>query len=415
MTVSAEALAQRLAQRVIDLVVQAIDINALLGQVDLNALLRQVDVNAQLARVDVNAPLDQLDLNALLRQVDVNAQLARLDVNAPLDQLDLNALLRQVDINTLLDQVDMNAVLDRVDINDVVGRIDMEKLVEQTDLGAIIARSTGGIATEALDSARSGAVGLDQRVDRWVTRLLRRKEPGAAGAAGAAERGGSATSVRTHPSRWLSAQGRYAGSVSRFAAYLIDLIVSSALFELALTAISFVSQIITGREISWHRGNIVVIIIYVVWQFAYFGAQWAGNGKTLGMTLLGVHVVQADGARLKPWRGWVRSLTFPLGFLTLGLGFLGILVQRKHRALYDLIAGTAVVYAWDARAARLRFLARQAEPIADAAHGPGTTKPAAVMADRPVPLDQTGSTADLLADASRSAGCCGTGSKTCPV
>ena len=53
----------------------------------------------------------------------------------------------------------------------------MEKLVAQTDLGAIIARSTGGIATEALDAARSGAVGLDKWVDRWVTRLLRRKTP----------------------------------------------------------------------------------------------------------------------------------------------------------------------------------------------------------------------------------------------
>ena len=59
-------------------------------------------------------------------------------------------------------------------------------------------------------------------------------------------------------------------------------------------------------------------------------------------------------------------------------------MQRRHRALYDLIAGTVVVYAWDARAARLRFLARQAEPIADAAHGPGTAKPAAVTVDRPV-------------------------------
>ena len=37
-------------------------------------------------------------------------------------------------------------------------------------------------------------------------------------------------SVRTHPGRWVSAQGHYAGSVSRFAAYLVDLIVSSVLF-----------------------------------------------------------------------------------------------------------------------------------------------------------------------------------------
>lgn len=37
------------------------------------------------------------------------------------------------------------------------------------------------------------------------------------------------------------------------------------------------------------------------------------------------------------------------------------LVQREHRALHDLIAGSCVIYAWDARAARLGFLAREAE------------------------------------------------------
>lgn len=179
-------------------------------------------------------------------------------------------------------------------------------------------------------------------------------------------------SIRTQPGRWVSAQGHYAGSVSRLAAYLIDLIVSSVVFELALTAISFVSSVLTGRGISWHRGSIAVIVIYVLWQFVYFGFLWAANGQTLGMSLLGVHIVRADGTRLEPWRGWVRSLTFPFGFLTLGLGFLGILVQREHRAVYDLIAGTAVVYAWDARAARFRSLARQTEPVADETHGPST-------------------------------------------
>ena len=38
------------------------------------------------------------------------------------------------------------------------------------------------------------------------------------------------------------------------------------------------------------------------------------------------------------------------------------LSQRDRRALQDLIAGTAVVYAWDTRAARLRFLERDAPP-----------------------------------------------------
>ena len=46
-------------------------------------------------------------------------------------------------------------------------------------------------------------------------------------------------------------------------------------------------------------------------------------------------------------------------FLTLGIGFLGIVYQRERRALNDFIAGTAVVYDWDARAARLRWIARK--------------------------------------------------------
>ena len=77
-----------------------------------------------------------------------------------------------------LQRVDVGAVLERIDLNDVVGRIDMDALVEQTDLGAVIARSSGGVAAEALDAARSQTVGLDQFIDRWVQRLLRRKQPG---------------------------------------------------------------------------------------------------------------------------------------------------------------------------------------------------------------------------------------------
>ena len=33
-------------------------------------------------------------------------------------------------------------------------------------------------------------------------------------------------------------------------------------------------------------------------------------------------------------------------------------IQAGARALHDVIAGTAVIYSWDARTARLRFLSR---------------------------------------------------------
>ena len=122
------------------------------------------------------------------------------------------------------------------------------------------------------------------------------------------------------PARSVTAQGQYAGSVSRFLAYAIDLIVSSAVFTLALAAISYVVQIVTGKQVSWNRQDIVVVVTYVAWEFFYFGYSWAVSGRTFGMAVLGVRVVRADGAVAEPRRGVVRALVFPLSFLLFGLG-----------------------------------------------------------------------------------------------
>ncbi len=158
---------------------------------------------------------------------------------------------------------------------------------------------------------------------------------------------------------WLGALGHYAGAVSRFVAYAVDVIVGWALFTLALAGVTFTIRIVTGHSVGWHLGgSIAVAVVFAVWELSYFGYCWAAGGRTPGMALLGVRVVRADGGDIDPWRGVVRALAFPLSIALFGLGFAGILIQREHRALHDLIAGTAVVYAWDARAARLRFLAR---------------------------------------------------------
>lgn len=173
----------------------------------------------------------------------------------------------------------------------------------------------------------------------------------------------------------VSYQGHYAGSVSRFAAFAIDLVVSSGVFSLALAAISYGVHIVTGHSVSWNRSSPVVAAIFVLWEFTYFGYSWAVSGRTFGMAALGIRVVAADGSVTVPRRAIVRALVFPLSFLLCGLGFLGILVQREHRALHDLLAGTAVVYAWDARAARLRFLARQAELVPSPVVGEPLARP----------------------------------------
>jgi uncharacterized RDD family membrane protein YckC len=132
----------------------------------------------------------------------------------------------------------------------------------------------------------------------------------------------------------------------------------TGLFMLALAAINFAASIVTGNDVAFSRGYVWVVIAYVVWAFIYFAHSWEASGRTAGMALFGVQVVRDDGGDVNGRRAIVRTLALPLSFLLLGLGFLGILLGNQRRALHDVIAGTAVVYCWDARAARLRFLSR---------------------------------------------------------
>jgi len=201
-------------------------------------------------------------------------------------------------------------------------------------------------------------------------------------------------------------RGHHAGFASRFFAFLFDGVISIAIFELTLAAASFAASVLTGQSIHWNRGNTWVVIAFFAWEFFYFAFFWTGSGKTPGMVVLGVQVVGQDGSRAGTKRGLVRTLAFPLSFILLGLGFISILFEHDRRALHDLIADTAVVYAWDAREARLRSLARRgsdrhgenrtpqaAPPLTPAAPGTPGVSPAADAAGHENPEQSRGSDA----------------------
>ena len=167
-------------------------------------------------------------------------------------------------------------------------------------------------------------------------------------------------------------QGHYAGAASRLVAFAVDVAASWGIYTGATAVISVATQLIIGNSFTLGHHQTAAAIVLGVWEFLYFSYQWALSGKTIGMAILGIRVVRRDGSSLSARRAMLRTISFPLGFLTLGLGFLGILVGRERRAIYDQIADTVVVYAWDARAARLRWLARQspAAPQHEPAVGP---------------------------------------------
>lgn len=154
-------------------------------------------------------------------------------------------------------------------------------------------------------------------------------------------------------------QGHYAGGATRLAAFAADVGASWGLFTLGAAALGFAIQLVSGR--AYHLGNhqLISAIVLVVWEFIYFAYQWSLAGRTIGMALLGIQVVKADGSPIGVRQAVVRTLVLPFSFLFFGLGLVGILLTRDRHAFHDRVAGTAVVYSWDARAAKIRWLARQ--------------------------------------------------------
>jgi uncharacterized RDD family membrane protein YckC len=166
------------------------------------------------------------------------------------------------------------------------------------------------------------------------------------------------TTIPNAPSPQLTVgrQGHYAGAVSRLAAFAADVAISWGLFTAVVALLSVAAQLFAGTSVTLTHHQILAIIAVTIWEFLYFTYSWTVSGKTVGMALLGIQVVTAQGDRITSHQAALRTLALALSFLTLGLGFLGILFQRDRRALQDFIAGSSVVYSWDARAARLRFM-----------------------------------------------------------
>jgi hypothetical protein len=104
----------------------------------------------------------------------VSMVMEAIDIDALLDRVDVDGLVSRVDVDKLIDRVDVQKIIDRVDVQEIVARVDVDALMERTELGSIIARSTTGVATEVLDLIRAQSVGLDDFIARWVNRILRR-------------------------------------------------------------------------------------------------------------------------------------------------------------------------------------------------------------------------------------------------
>ena len=165
--------------------------------------------------------------------------------------------------------------------------------------------------------------------------------------------------------------GHYAGPVSRLAAFAVDVAVSTLILTVSVRVIASVCDLVFRTTLDYSDApQLVGWAVLVGWLFLYYFVSWSVAGKTVGMGILGLRVVRRDGSKLGKGRAFVRTVTFPLSFLFFGLGLVGIVFGREHRAFHDVCGDTTVVYDWDTRAARLRILAAGATAeLAPADHG----------------------------------------------
>jgi uncharacterized RDD family membrane protein YckC len=162
------------------------------------------------------------------------------------------------------------------------------------------------------------------------------------------------------PDRDLRLQGHYAGFFSRLGGFVVDLLLIVLIFDVVTSAIQFVISTLIGHTTRLNQLPVLPWLIFTLWALAYLIYPVGAVGKTAGMSLVGLRIVKPDGSSVGTREAVIRLIALPLSFIILCYGFVMILVHADHRALHDRIGGTAVVYDWDARAARVRWLAEKA-------------------------------------------------------
>lgn len=181
--------------------------------------------------------------------------------------------------------------------------------------------------------------------------------------------------------RGVHLKGSYAGFVSRLLAFIIDVVIISfsigaVTWFLSVTATVLQLRTILGFSLSAIPGSTQVIdalfgpvvatafIALVIFAYHVFFLVLAG--QTPGKALLGLRVVSLDGRKLGYGKAILRLLGYFVSGVPLYIGFLWIIFDDRRQAWHDKIAGTCVIYTWEARPDE-QFLSKEIQQLEEPA------------------------------------------------
>ncbi|HET8963402.1 MAG TPA: RDD family protein [Chitinophagales bacterium] len=132
----------------------------------------------------------------------------------------------------------------------------------------------------------------------------------------------------------LLGQTMYAGFLSRFIAYIIDMLIIGIARSILALIFGF-SLFHYSMGIIWF-GSIFGLLYFIAMESSKYQA-------TVGKLLMRIKVVSQQGGRITLSESIIRNVSKILSALFLFIGFLMVLLDDQKRALHDRIAGTFVI------------------------------------------------------------------------
>jgi len=146
-------------------------------------------------------------------------------------------------------------------------------------------------------------------------------------------------------------KGHYAGFISRLFAFSIDIVIIVVVLIFAgwlLNAMSTIFQLGILDSLSTFFEIWVTSVIVILFSAAYYIFFWTLVGQTPGKLLLGLRVVSRSGRPITFWQALRRYVGYFISAVAIYIGYLWILIDNRRQGWHDKLAGTYVVYNWDA-------------------------------------------------------------------
>ena len=160
-------------------------VEAILDRIDLTQIvIDRVKLMRIVDEVDISAVVGGLDFDPIIERVPINHILELVDVDGIVATLNLDSIMARVDVNAIVSTVDIEAIISRVDLARIVNQV-----IEEVDLPEIIWESSGAMASETVVGVRMQGRAADERINRIVDRMLRRRQ----------DRNTTAPAARTEP------------------------------------------------------------------------------------------------------------------------------------------------------------------------------------------------------------------------